>query len=178
MLIAPSPRAAWSFGLPQDLAFTWSNPEAPSGFAPPTPASAAPRPLLSVEVALLAPLPPAGLEALPPTQPAASTTPLPQAPPPPPQPILEPPPSLSPEPSLPDLSVALPAPQDWALPLEPPFPPITPPSPAPLAADPAALLDALWAARPPLPEIPWPGLMPPGLVPPAPPPPHLAWPML
>jgi hypothetical protein len=179
MLLAPLPRTGSSFGLPQDPAFTWSSPEAPQVFAPP-PASAAPRPLPPLEVTLLAPLPPAGLEALPPAEPAGAATLLAPLPPPAPPPALipEPPPSLPPEASTPDLPVTLPVPEDWALALEPPFKLITPPGPAPLAEDPIALLDALWAARPQLPEIPLPGLIPPGVVPPAPPPPLLAWPML
>lgn len=177
MLTATPPRAAWSFGLPQDLPFTWSSPEAPSGFAPP-PASAAPRALLPVEVTLLAPLPPVGLEALPPAEPVASPAPIAPAPPPPlpPQLILEsptaPPPELRLlEPPLLEPGAILPRPTDLAV--DPPFALIAPPGPSPFMEDPVTLLDALWAARLPLPDV-----IPLGLIPPAPPPPPLAWPML
>jgi hypothetical protein len=157
MLFAQTPRLSWSFGAPQDLSFLWATPE-------PAPVTATPAftpPALAMP-GLIAPLPPAGQEALPPLAPVTL------APPPVERPALPEPPAAA-EPAL---TLPLPPADTLAAPppaLEPPItppviPPITPPGPHPLAPDPAAWLDALWAARPDLPEIPAP-----------PPPPPLAW---
>lgn len=148
MLLAPPPRLSWLLGAPQDLSFTWATPEPAPVFTPPAP------PVLA-EPGLIAPLPPAGGEALPPEAPL----PVPAA-------LVEPP-ALAVPPALPEpvlLTALPPALTTTSLPPEALEPPILAPGPNPLAADPVAWLEALWAARPALPDIP-----------PPPPPPPLAW---
>lgn len=153
MLLAPPPRLAWSFGTSPDLSFTWAMADA---FAPPA------RPGL-METALLAPLPPAGMEGLPPVE-----APLPAPSLPSPVAILPPPAAPAPEAPITPAPKAVPPAPEAPLPLpEAPLPLIAAPGPNPFAEDPVALLEALWAARPILPDLP-----------PFPPPPPLAWGML
>lgn len=175
MFINLSPRSAWSFGLPQDTPFIWTGTDAPPTFTPPplheggldegalneSPHGPA------TKLGLLAPLLPADLDALPPTELPAT----PQAFGPAPGPI-----------TMRDVP-----PPDWVFALLPPptrsdgppeFQPAFPPPAPPGSPELVALLDALWAARPPLPEVPPQGLVFPELVPPSAPPPFLAWSML
>lgn len=170
MLINPSPRSAWSFGLPQDTPFIWTGADSPPTFTPPPLNEAALNEAPhgpATDLALLAPLLPADPDALPPAELPA----FPQAFSPVPGPI-----TMRDVPP-PDWVFALlppPTPSGGAPEFQPAFPPPAPPGSPELVA----LLDALWAARPPLPEMPPQGLAFPELVPPSAPPPFLAWSML